>query len=570
MFLFPFLARSDTGPMVNSYRLLHAWSQVRVLLLPLLDYYFGGIDHMKYLKNAFNKNQTPQNQPIPGLNQVQNNAGGFVFTVDDSVQMQRFLVLGSEGGSYYAKEQTLTKENAAATLRQIKNNGLAAVQMIVEISEGGRAAKNDPAIFALALAVSEGNDETRKAALGALNKVCRTGTHLLHFAEYVNAMRGWGRGLRSAVANWYTAKDTDALAYQLVKYQQRDGWSQRDVLRLAHPKTEDVSRQSLYHWVTQGTLKAESPRLVHAFEAAKVATSAKEIVELIVKEKLPREAIPTQFLTEKSVWNALLESDMPMTALLRNLATLTRVGVLADKEVVKQVTAQLTDAKRLKSARVHPIAVLSALRTYASGHGVRGNNTWSPIRQVVDALDAAFYASFGNITPTGKRWVLALDVSGSMGMSQIAGISGLTPRDASAAMALITAATEQDYEMVAFQTNLTKLTISPRQRLDDVIKQISNMSFGGTDCAQPMLWALKNKVAADVFVVYTDSETWHGTVHPVQALQQYRQQTGIAAKLIVVGMVASKFSIADPSDAGMLDVVGFDTATPQLMADFAL
>jgi 60 kDa SS-A/Ro ribonucleoprotein len=69
--------------------------------------------------------------------------------------------------------------------------------------------------------------------------------------------------------------------------------------------------------------------------------------------------------------------------------------------------------------------------------------------------------------------------------------------------------------------------------------------------------------------VYTDSETWHGEIHPVQALQRYRERTGIGAKLIVVGMVSSGFSIADPNDAGMLDVVGFDTAVPQLMSHFA-
>jgi 60 kDa SS-A/Ro ribonucleoprotein len=34
-------------------------------------------------------------------------------------------------------------------------------------------------------------------------------------------------------------------------------------------------------------------------------------------------------------------------------------------------------------------------------------------------------------------------------------------------------------------------------------------------------------------------------------------------------MVANEFSIADPDDPGMLDVVGFDTATPQLVSDFA-
>jgi 60 kDa SS-A/Ro ribonucleoprotein len=35
-------------------------------------------------------------------------------------------------------------------------------------------------------------------------------------------------------------------------------------------------------------------------------------------------------------------------------------------------------------------------------------------------------------------------------------------------------------------------------------------------------------------------------------------------------MVANEFSIARPDDAGQLDVVGFDTATPQVLSDFAV
>ncbi|MEZ4608010.1 MAG: hypothetical protein R2865_14790 [Deinococcales bacterium] len=42
----------------------------------------------------------------------------------------------------------------------------------------------------------------------------------------------------------------------------------------------------------------------------------------------------------------------------------------------------------------------------------------------------------------------------------------------------------------------------------------------------------------------------------------------ISAKLIVVGMVVNNFSIADPNDTGMLDVVGFSTDTPSVIADF--
>ncbi len=77
------------------------------------------------------------------------------------------------------------------------------------------------------------------------------------------------------------------------------------------------------------------------------------------------------------------------------------------------------------------------------------------------------------------------------------------------------------------------------------------------------------RAATALRCIYTDSETWAGDVHPAQALRDYRRASGIDARLVVVGMVSNGFSIADPADGGMLDVVGFDTATPQLVADFA-
>jgi 60 kDa SS-A/Ro ribonucleoprotein len=72
----------------------------------------------------------------------------------------------------------------------------------------------------------------------------------------------------------------------------------------------------------------------------------------------------------------------------------------------------------------------------------------------------------------------------------------------------------------------------------------------------------------DAFIIYTDNETWAGNIHPAQALKKYRNKWNNNAKLIVVGMTSNGFSIADPNDRDMLDVVGFDTSVPQLMSDF--
>ena len=62
--------------------------------------------------------------------------------------------------------------------------------------------------------------------------------------------------------------------------------------------------------------------------------------------------------------------------------------------------------------------------------------------------------------------------------------------------------------------------------------------------------------------------TYFGSVHPQEALQQYRAATGIDAKLVVVGMVSNDLTIADPTDSNTLNLTGFDTSTPEVLSLF--
>lgn len=545
------------------------------------------LDFTKHFATRVRAMLTPQQEPIPGSGQVPNLAGGYAWAVNPWDRLDRFLVLGSEGGTYYVGERKLTLENAQSVAACIAEDGPRVVARVAEISESGRAPRNDPALFVLAMAAGLGDEATRAAALAALPRVARTGTHLFHFLQFVGGFRGWGRGVRRAVAGWYTQKAPRELAYQLLKYPSRDGWSHRDALRLAHPKPANDEQRALFRRAAAKSRdepvegEGAALALVRAVDALHRSGVPPELAALVIREhRLTREMVPTQLLAHPVVWEALLE-EMPLTALVRNLATLTRVGLLAPGSAASErVAERLADGAALRRARVHPVQVLSALRTYAFGRGVRGQGTWAPVARVVDALDAAFYLAFGAVQPARKRTMLALDVSGSMG-AMVLGLQGLSCREASAAMALVTAATEPEHFFTAFtaggypsmhagfSAGLSTLAISPRQRLDDVLLSISGLPFGGTDCALPMVEALKNRWLVDVFVVYTDNETWAGSIHPAQALRRYRERMGIPAKLVVVGMASNGFSIADPEDAGMLDVVGFDAAAPQLIADFA-
>lgn len=515
---------------------------------------------------------TPQSEPLYGreADMELNAAGGYVFSVDDWTRFQRFVVLGSAEGSYYATPQKLTKENAKCVERCLRLDGPRVVRTIVDVSVKGRAPKNDTAILALAMAMKLGDDETRRLARLAVPEVCRIGTHIFQFAEAVQMFGGWGRGTRRAVADWYLDKPEDNLAFLLVKYRQRDGWSHRDLLRLAHPKTDSMAIK----WAAGkvGESKEGLPQIIEGYERISQTTDEQDAVKLIRAYGLPREAVPTGLLNSKEVWEALLV-DMPLTAMIRNLATMTRVGVIAPLSVgTGKVVADLGNAERLRKSRVHPMAILIALKTYAGGRGVRGSNTWTPVSAIVDALDAAFYAAFENVEPTGKRILCGIDCSGSMqgGYSggSVMGIPGFSEAQAAAAMAVVLANTEPNVEFVGFTTHPVDLGISKSQRVDDVMAATTRIS-GGTDCAIPMLYATERNITADAHVCLTDNESWFSSAgHPAEVLKRYRKKLGIPAKFVSVAFTATGTSIADPRDAGILQVVGMSSDVPAVISDF--
>ena len=492
---------------------------------------------MTYL-NTYLDTPIPQSEPLDER-QVPNSAGGYSYPVTDETRLTRFLVLGAEGGSYYAEERKLVKENAEAVIRLIKADGLKAVELIVSMSKSRRAPKNSPALFALALAASYGDDPTRALALDNLPIVARTGSHLQEFVSYVEGMRRWGRGLRSAVANWYMNRPIQDTVYQVVKYRNRYGWTHRDLLRKSHPMvenapfiTEATIINGLFDWVTHGHVPAEdefpSLELVRQFEAAKTA-DVPTLAGMIREHGMSWEMVPSEALEHKEIWQALGE-DMPIGALVRNLATMTRAGAIAPMDagwVCKRLNG-IGNPKVEDYARIHPISVLSSLLTYRSGHGVRGSHSWTPVQPVVDALDYAFDRSFGEAPVTNKRLYLGIDVSGSMGNGQVAQVPGLTPRMAAAAMAMVIARRESNYHIAAFSDGprMMPLDISARDSITDAMRKTDSLDWGRTDCALPMLDALEQNMPVDCFVVLTDSETWHGKVHPMEALRRYREGDG--------------------------------------------
>lgn len=542
------------------------------------------------MSDALTKHLTQQSKPV-SPDQVKNNAGGYVFQVSDKTRLERFLILGTDGGTYYVSEPDLTKQNVEFLIEMIKRTPNLVLDIVVEVSQSGRAYRNTAAIFALFMLFKYWPTKEKPELREALPKVCRTSAHLFMWAKFNKLLGGWNQTKCDAVASWYTSKKLNDLAYQVVKYRQRDGWTHRDLFRLSHPKGIDPV---LGNFILQkpGTQVDERTELdvVRAFlvaaECAVPGLGTKEsllnVLDQPYAKNLPWEGLPTSAHNYPEVWRKLFyNGQLQGQALLRNITRLAKLGLFQDMVFARDYAVKLVDEQMIAKTRLHPVQYLNALVVYTEGQMDRRNNRyglydtsrtkdWQTTPVIVDALNAGFYASFKHIEPANKRTMLGLDVSGSMwwGTSMCTGVD-ISAATGAALMAMATARVEPYYAVCAFGHEMKHINVTPNMSINEVDQQMRNVAGGGTDCSLPMMDALKKKTEVDVFAVYTDNETWYGGIHPHKALEEYRQKMGIDAKLVVTGMAATNFTIANPNDLGMLDVVGFDANAPRVIADFS-
>lgn len=505
--------------------------------------------------------------------QVENNTGGFVFEVTPKSRLERFLILGVDGGTYYVTENDLTKQNVDFIVKMIKGDASSVLDLVEDISTSGRAYRNNAALFVLALVLNHGDNDSKNRAVALTPQIARTATHLYDLSQYLENLGGWGRAKRRAVAGWFTSKTPDQLAYQAVKYRSRNGWTLRDAMRLSHPVGVD---QAAGNFILGKEPIFGGPEILAGFHEMQRASDVNDVMFTLTQfPNLPWETIPTQFLKSPEVWKTLFyNGQLKGQALVRNVVRLSRIGAFTDIQFAGDYAKALNDEDMIRKTRLHPVQFLLAYITYNEGQidrAARGDVTrkkdWSTNAKVLAALQNGFNLAFKFAEPSGKRFRIGVDVSGSMSWTAAIG-ADLSAAQGSAVMALALAKLEDNVEILGFANTLRDLGISEADSFSEVNRKVQHHNFGSTNPSLLISDAQNRRVAVDTFVVITDNEVNSGT-HPSRTLAKYRDAMGIDAKLIVMGMTSTGFTIADPSDRGMLDVVGFDANVPKIVTDFA-
>lgn len=503
-------------------------------------------------------NKQPQTSPIFGRSDmVKNNATGYSFKITPEQQLERFILMGTVGGTFYVSEQKLTVDNIQIIVDLIKTDGEKVLKTLLALKD--RAVKQDPVVFTLALLCTYGSQNVKNLTYRAINTVCRTGTQFLTFVSEVNNMRGWSNGLRKAVANWYLTKSPEDLAYQVTKYQNRSGFTHRDVIRLSHPKTKKDVYNSILAYVSKSKRQVNLellPNIIKVQEAAKTA-SREETLDLIKSSSLTWEMIKTEYLNDGEILTSLLPK-MGYVALLRNLNRLS-----AHKSLISKVVSKVKDNDAIKKSKVHPFTILNALRVYSKGSGDRGSKVWDVSQKICDALNEAIYvATINNVDASGKNVLLAVDVSRSM--SHPASNSTTSCKDVAALMSALTLKTEDNSELIWFDTQVYKPNVGARTSFEDILK--ATPSGGGTDCSLAFQYMLHTKVSYDAIVIYTDNETWAGKQHSLPLLEMCRK-INPDLKVIEVAAQANSYSNL-PEDKNLLRIVGFDANVNILINNF--
>lgn len=557
-----------------------------------------------------------QEVPIIGRESemVKTRGGGYAFRLTPMEQFARFLVLGSPN-TYYVDSKTLTLENAKVIIDLASSDEAVNAVMLLDSMNSTKFVNGEtiPAavpgketsVFALGIFWKYGNVFTKKAVYDVIRRKNVLST-LRQLFEFMNVcyMLNDGKlpsssGFKRAVSNWLIgdgiSTDERWVAMQLAKYRNSasNGHSinARDLLRVTHIKPPSQSVSTLFKWINARNVKADTAKEVlvggdtagllyaAAFEKAQYTDSVNDIVDLINEYGLTHEMIPNYWFSDskpgfrKDIWRALLGVDsnnkryhMPYTALVRNITRLSHYGVLEDLDALMFVLNKLRDSEALIKARIHPIRLFSALRIYEQGQN--REMTWNVNGRLSATIEDAFYESFGAVGRTGKRQLVALDISGSM-ESWVIDRMGITPREATAVLSMVLVRNEDLYDIIGFSSDLIDLgkSISPNMRIAEVIKNISGLPFGYTDISLPAKWAKENRKQYDAITIMTDNDLNSG-YHPTRALRAYRESVGIDVRQIVVGMVSSGYTVSDPSDPLQMDVVGFSADAPIAMTQF--
>ncbi|KAL8562977.1 hypothetical protein ACOMHN_004669 [Nucella lapillus] len=211
-----------------------------------------------------------------------------------------------------------------------------------------------------------------------------------------------------------------------------------------------------------------------AVEQLKSTTDEEAATNMVEQHRLHPQQLVARLQQIPQVLVALVK-QMSLQEVLDNVCHLARCHVLeASFPHASDITQRIGDQQALRDEQISPLSVLIALRVYENGSNA---NKWSRNNSVVDALNSAFDITLRhNVKSTKKRYLLAVNVNLHFMSCWVHGAKVLTPIIAAAGMAMLLAHTEEDPQLVFFDTGVRPIAITNKMQMPEICEAIHKQS----------------------------------------------------------------------------------------------
>ena len=450
--------------------------------------------------------------PVP----TQKNEDGFpAYERSLEERYVQMLLTNTLGNTFYASGQRLLEEAGEMHASMIEADPEFAAKALVYARKNGYM-RTQP-VFGL-VKLSASNLSLFKKIF---SDVILTPADLQDFFTILKSEgRGHGgRGIKSTVARWLNDNLSE---YWAIKYNGRGrGYSLTDIVKLVHPKSEE--KNALYQYLISGKVD-ESLKQIKAYEALKTSENVREQMELISEGKLPHEVVTGATKMSPELWDSLVRT-MPTFALLRNLATLERAGVL-DKNR-EFIVSRLNDPEALTKSKILPFRFLDAYR-------VLGDKPW-----VKDMLRNSIELTFQNLPEIPGRTAIFLDISGSM--------LGDPIRIASVASFALFKKTGGHGLLWLFNTHVYDAVPSMYDSILTQSERVCRRVGGGTSSDAPFKVLTTKRENVDNIIVITDEQQNSG-MPLYKRLKKYQEKVNPDVKTFIVD-ISSYASASVPKSA---------------------
>lgn len=331
-----------------------------------------------------------------------------------------------------------------------------------------------------------------------------------------------------------------------------------DVIKMVHPKPNEVWREAFFAWVIGKPYDVENlPPLTKAYETYKRDPS----------QAVPD--VPFQLLTalplDTAQWTRIaLNAGWQM--LRMNLNTFARHGVFADSQVVAALAEKLGNPVAIAKAKVFPYQLLAAYK--ASAHGI-------PL-ELREALQDAMEMALSNVPDMAGKVVVCPDVSGSMSSPVTGGRGSATTSvrciDVAALMAAALLRKNANTMVLPFENDVVNVDLNPRDSVMTNAQKLAAIGGGGTNCSAPLRWLNRTKANADLVILVSDNESWldakrRGATAMMDEWALFKKRNP-DAKLVCVDIQPYRTTQAAEGQ-DILNVGGFSDAVFSVIAAFA-